>query len=396
MRVLFLSASGALGGSERVLIEIAAALRRAEPSWALGLAAVERGPLLELAEELGVDAWVEPLPPRFARVGESGRSTPRVVAGLALSAVPLGAYRKRLARRISEWGPDVVHSNTLKTHVLAAWATPRSARLIWHVHDYLSSRKVSARLLRRYAEKPAAILANSFSVADDAARVCGRPVQTIYNTVDLDRFAPRGPVADLDAASGLPPAPPGTVRIGLVATFARWKGHSVFLDALAALGPDRPVRGYVIGGPIYQTDGSQVSIDELREAADRRGLTGRVGFTGFLMDTGPALRALDVVVHASTRPEPFGLVVAEAMACGKAVVVSAAGGAAEIVAHGEDALTYAPGDVSALTANLERLLDRDLRLQIGAEARLRAERRFSRTRLADELRLTYARALVAA
>ena len=396
MRVLFLSASGGLGGSERVLLEIAAALRRAEPAWALGLAAVQQGPLLELAAGLGLDTFVEPLPERFARVGESGRSTPRVMAGLALSAVPLGTYRHRLAQRISTWGPDVVHSHALKTHVLGAWTTPRSARLVWHLHDYLSDRRVSARLMRRYANLPATILANSLSVAADVQRVCGREVQTIYNTVDLERFTPEGAAADLDLASGLAPPPPATVRIGLVATFARWKGHGVFLDAIAALGTHRPVRGYVIGGPIYQTGGSQVSRDELRAAAARRGLSDHVGFTGFLHDTGPALRALDVVVHASTRPEPFGLVVAEAMACGRAVVVSAAGGAAELVTHGEDALTYAPGDVSALTSNLERLLDPVLRLRLGREARARAEHRFSRTRLADELRVAYARALVAA
>ncbi len=57
------------------------------------------------------------------------------------------------------------------------------------------------------------------------------------------------------------------------------------------------------------------------------------------------MRALDIVVHASTRPEPFGLVIAEAMACGRAVITSAAGGAAEIVESEVDALTHTPGDV---------------------------------------------------
>ena len=54
------------------------------------------------------------------------------------------------------------------------------------------------------------------------------------------------------------------------------------------------------------------------------------------------MRALDIVVHASTEPEPFGLTIAEGMASGRAVIVSAAGGAAEIVQDGVDALTCAP------------------------------------------------------
>ena len=51
-----------------------------------------------------------------------------------------------------------------------------------------------------------------------------------------------------------------------------------------------------------------------------------VGFTGRIDDVPAALRALDIVVHASVEPEPFGLVIAEAMACGRPVVVSRAGG----------------------------------------------------------------------
>ena len=108
------------------------------------------------------------------------------------------------------------------------------------------------------------------------------------------------------------------VRIGLVATFARWKGHARFSTRSRRLPESLPVRGYVIGGPVYETAGSQVSLDELRAAVAALGLEGRVGFTGFVEDAAQAMRALDVVVHASTEPEPFGLVIAEAMACARA------------------------------------------------------------------------------
>ena len=103
---------------------------------------------------------------------------------------------------------------------------------------------------------------------------------------------------------------------------AQWKGHEVFLRAFKMLAGDPPVRGYVIGGALYETDGSQRDLDELRRLAESLGLSWPVGFTGFVDDAAAAMRALDVVVHASTQPEPFGLVIAEAMACGRAVVVS--------------------------------------------------------------------------
>lgn len=397
MRVLFLSASGALGGSERVLLEMMATLRRTAPGWRLGLLAVEPGPLLQEASVLGVETMVEPLPPAFASLGESGRTRARLLAGLAMSTLPLARYRRRLKAALRDWRPDVVHSNALKTHVLAAWSTPAHARLVWHVHDYVSSRPLSRWLLRMHAGRPATIAANSQSVAADVAQVCGRAVSTVYNTVDLDRFTPAGPVADLDQLSGLPDAPRDTVRAGLVATFARWKGHETFLDALAALPDTLPVRGYIVGGPVYQTGRSQYSLAELREAATRRGVSGRVGFVGFLPDTAPAIRALDVVVHASTEPEPFGLVVAEAMACGRAVIVSGAGGALEIVRPGEDAIVCPPGDAAALGRHIQDLArDGARREALGRAARRHARERFSRDRLVGALYELYGLARPAA
>jgi glycosyltransferase involved in cell wall biosynthesis len=89
------------------------------------------------------------------------------------------------------------------------------------------------------------------------------------------------------------------------------------------------------------------------------------------------MRALDVVVHASTEPEPFGLVIAEGLACGRAVIVSAAGGAAELVEHGVDALTCAPDDAAALANAIATLAsDADLRSRLGSAARNTAVRRF--------------------
>jgi glycosyltransferase involved in cell wall biosynthesis len=186
--------------------------------------------------------------------------------------------------------------------------------------------------------------------------------------------------------SGLPQAPANTIRVGLVATLARWKGHATFLEAIARLPAHLPVRAYIVGDAVYQTEGSQYSLDELRQLARRLGVAGRVGFTGFVQTPEATFRALHVVVHASTEPEPFGLVIAEAMACGRPVVVSNAGGAAEIVTAGVDALVHAPGDAGDLAAQISALAGNpELRARIGGAARLTAERSFDRARLAAEL-----------
>jgi glycosyltransferase involved in cell wall biosynthesis len=212
----------------------------------------------------------------------------------------------------------------------------------------------------------------------------------IYNAIDLSRFSPVGPVLDLDALAGLPPANPETIKVGLVGTLARWKGHSVFLRAVSLISGGIPVRAYVVGDAIYETKGSQYTIDELRAMTRELGIEHKVGFTGYVEEPASAMRALDILVHASTRPEPFGLVIAEGMACGRAVITTGTGGAAEIVSPPSDALTHIPGDAGMLARRIEQLaVDPQLRADLGMVARANVARRFDRTRLAHEFAAVY-------
>jgi glycosyltransferase involved in cell wall biosynthesis len=399
MRVMYLSASGELGGGERSLLDVVASMRRAQPSWVLHVLSASEGPLVAEAAALGAETSVLPFDGSFARVGEAGISAGgagrwRVGARLAWSAGAAAFYAARLRGAIRAARPDVIHANSLKMHVLGAWASPRIP-VVWHLHDYIGARPATARLLRWSAGRCAAIIANSESVAADARRVLGTrvPIVPVLNGIDLDRFTVLGPHADLDRLAGLAGAPADAVRVGLIGTFARWKGHTTFLDGIAQLRGRVPLRAYVIGGAVYQTAGSQYSIDELRGKVAERGLDDHVGFTGFLAEPASAMRALDIVVHASTAPEPFGLVIAEAMACGRAVIASDAGGARELFTSGVDAMAHTPGDASSLAACIYELAcDPETRRRLGRAARLTAERRFDRARLAADLLPVYQQA----
>lgn len=374
-----------MGGAETSLRELLASVRAAAPDWELGLVLGEDGPLAEIARGLGVQVYVMPFPTALARFGDQA-GLPAAPQCVGASAAALG-YALRLARQLKRLRPDIVHCNGLKMHMLGAWARPRKAALIWHIHDYVGSRRLMKRLLHMFRKACRLAIVNSNSVAEDVRNAFpGLRVAAVYNAIDLDRFSPSGATLDLDTAAGLPPAPAGTIRVGLLATFARWKGHKVFLEALARLSGQVPVRGYIIGGPIYQTAGSQWTLPELKTEAARLQLGDAVGFTGFLENTPAAIRSLDIVVHASTQPEPFGMVIIEGMACAKAVIASQAGGAAEIFVDGENALAHAPGDSAMLARQIDRLSgDPVLREKIGKAGRATAERHYHGKRLAAEL-----------
>jgi glycosyltransferase involved in cell wall biosynthesis len=406
MRIAYLNPSGQLGGAEISLLDMLASLRAAEPGWPLHLIVSEDGPLTSRAEALGVETTVLPFPVSLARLGDAGAGGPAghqqsclaLFGGLLRAGPALASYVRRLRRLLRELDADVIHTNGFKMHLLGSRANASRLPVIWHIHDYVSPRPLMARLLRRHSRRCALALANSKSVAADVEAVCGKGlrVQTIYNGIDVERFSPLGSKLDLDALTGLPPAAPETVRVGMLATLALWKGHRTFLRALSLLPPSLPVRAYVVGGALYQTNGSQHSLEDLKKLAGQLGLSERVGFTGFLDEAAEAVRALDILVHASTEPEPFGLVIAEGMACGRAVIISQAGGAAELFEADIDALGHPPGDAARLAERIALLAtDRSLRARLGEAARATAERRFNRTRLASELIPLYHRVVSA-
>jgi len=405
MKVLYLSTTAELGGAEWCLLDLLGTLRAARPAWDLEVIAGAEGPLRLEVERLGIAGRVAALPESLARLGDAGlgRRTGRLALAIrAVGASPaVAVYLGRLRRTLAEARPDLIQTNTMKAHVLGALAAPRGVPVLWHLHDYLGPRPAMARVLRLAARrKSLAVVAVSESVAADAAATLGPrvPVATIANAIDLKTFRPPigdgSDVHDLDALAGWPTASAGTIRVGLVATFARWKGHGVFLEAVARLGPalPRPCRFYVVGGPIYRSLGSQWTLAELRARAEALGIADRVGFVGHQTVPARALRALDIVVHASDRPEPFGRVIVEGMACGRAVIASRLGGAAGLFGDGVEALGVPAGDPAALADALARLLaDDDLRRRLGAAGRRAAVARFDRHQRADSWTAVYER-----
>ena len=402
MRITYVSPSAGLGGAERVLLSMLSAGAQALPEFAPAVVLCENGPLAEQACALGAEVAVVPMPEELATLGDSGAGgkgggalTLLLRSGRA--GLAARAYAKKIRATVADFKPDLIHSNGIKTHLLSGLAPVKGAPLIWHIHDFLGARNLTKRMLAWTSKGVSAAIAVSNAVAEDTRRVLSKaPVDTILNAVDLSRFSPGvGNGARLDALAGLKTLPNGVLRVGLVASYANWKGQDVFLKAAAhvlARNSGLSVRFYVIGGPIYRTHGSQFSRQQLERLGQELGLGSRLGFVDFQEDTAQVYRALDVVVHASVRPEPFGLTVAEAMACGRAVIVSKAGGAAELFHDGVDAIGMAPGNAEALSQAIQVLADdAALRAKLSVQARKSAEKQFSMERFGAQVAALYGR-----
>jgi glycosyltransferase involved in cell wall biosynthesis len=372
LRVVYLDHTGVPSGAELALARLLPGLPDVDASVILA----EDGPLADHLRHAGAAVELLELAPGARRLDRSRVGTRIPVGAVGATA----GYVVRLARRLRALDPDIVHANSLKAGVYGGLAARMLRRpFVWQIHDRLATDYMPAaatRLIRTMlATLPDGVIANSETTRATLGRLRRPVVRTIGNAL---------PAALLD--NGAPPVEHDPLRVGLIGRIAPWKGQDVFLQAFARAFGDDTTRAVIVGAPLFGQDDVQRSLHEL---AEKLRIDDRVEFRGFRDDVAAELTRLDVVVHASTLPEPFGQVVVEGMAAGLPVVAAVPGGPAEIVADGLNGLLYPAGDTVALAQAMRTLADDPaLRARLGASARQRAAD-FSAARIGAAVRDLY-------
>jgi glycosyltransferase involved in cell wall biosynthesis len=343
--VLFVDQSGQLGGAEFSLLQLAAAWPGRREVLLLS-----DGPFRTRLEALGV-------PVRLAcdaRVLGIRKKAARLAWLMALPGIVRQA--RLIARHAREF--DVLFLNTQKALVLGALGKPlHRRRIVWHLHDIMSRehfgplQRLVVRWLTRWAVDH--VVANSQASAASLVSLAGcapQAVPVVHNGVDLDAFNQAGAsdagTAELRRRLGLPE---DAYLAGLFGRLAPWKGQHVALEALARL---PGVHLVLVGSALF---GEQPYVESLRRQAARLGVEARLTFAGFRDDMPTWMKAMDVILHTSTEPEPFGRVIIEGMAAGRPVIAAGAGGVMEIVQHRRNGWLVPPGNPDALVDAIETL-----------------------------------------
>lgn len=302
---------------------------------------------------------------------------------------------RRVARLLREESVDLVHHND---HPLADRTSIVAARLaglrqVCHVRNLPEyyppiDRRVSA-WVSHFIYMSDAIE----EACRTALRIPRAKGSRIYDGFDLSDLltANEADGVAVRAELGLPDDAPVVTNIGRIVP---WKGHDVFLDAMADVHRTHPhTRALIVGAPPPNQKGADY-LRSLRDQAARLGLDGRVVFSGFRADVHRVFAASDVVVHSASTPEPFGRIVVEAMAAARPVVATGAGGVLEIVTDQVSGLLVPPKDAPAMAGAIRRLLSSpDEARAIGRRAREEARHRFTQERFAQELAEVYRRVL---
>jgi len=207
-------------------------------------------------------------------------------------------------------------------------------------------------------------------------RVCGRRTDVVYDALDEAAFMPQRSAADIRTELGIENGGP---CLGVVGNIQEWKGQTVLVEAMARVVAAVPTARALIVGGVHRAGAAY--NQQLEERIRALHLERVVSVTGFRTDIADVMNALDVVVHTSVRPEPFGRVILEAMLLGKPVVATAAGGVPELIQDGETGFLTPPGDAERLAERLITLLQNaPLRGGMGQRARTWAHEQFSLSR----------------
>ncbi|QDQ83402.1 glycosyltransferase family 4 protein [Paraburkholderia megapolitana] len=369
LTVLFVDQSGQLGGAEFALLSLAG-LYASRGKVVL----LSEGPFRTRLEALGVHVQVI----GSKHVSNIHRQSMRfgwlrALPGIASQVRAIAAEAKRF---------DVLFLNTQKALVLGALGKPFHRRpVIWYLHDIMSAqhfgfvqRVIVKWMVRHMVDR---VVANSHASAQALAALTGCATDTlavVHNGIDTSIFdsfgtLDAGDIAALRRRLGLPEH---VWLAGLFGRIAPWKGQHVAIAALARL---HDVHLVLVGDALY---GEHAYAQELHSLAQRLGVTERVHFVGFRDDVPAWMKAMDVIVHTSTEPEPFGRVIVEGMAATKPVIATAAGGVTEIIRHRHNGWLVQLGDEKELADAVSTLrASPDLAQRLADQGRADAQRDFS-------------------
>jgi glycosyltransferase involved in cell wall biosynthesis len=282
----------------------------------------------------------------------------------------------------------LIHANTF----IAALYCSLPARLTgtplaWHMHDIIDAGLVNNMFIRY-----AAWGADRIICVSEAVRKClihfgvqtmkCRLIHNCYihptDTSDVESDFREEFNIDKDAP-----------LIGMFGNICSWKGQMIFLQAAADIVRHFPNAYFVVVGAVI-TENDHDYENQLKAYVLEHGIGLRVIFTGYRTDVQSIMKSVDIVVHSPIMPEPFGLVILEAMHAGKPVVASRIGGIPEVVKDGITGLLVEPGNAEYLARTVCQLLnDPDERRRMGIEGQRVLSEYFREDVYLESLRTVY-------
>ncbi|WPB53071.1 glycosyltransferase family 4 protein [Lactiplantibacillus plantarum] len=382
-KILFLHAGAELYGADRILINLVSELDRTKYMPIVVLPV--DGPLVRELKKNHVETHVISYP-----ILRRKYFNPKGMLSFALE------YRRScraIYQLFSQDDISIIHVNTLAVLEGIYLKSLFKAKLIWHVHEIITSPKiayqVTAFLAGKFATKIVAVSEQVKKHLVDSKRVCPEQVRVIYNGIDTNRFRPHGVPNSLYQEFGLSS---DNLVVGMIGRLNSWKGQQALLNAMIPLLKDNDNLRLVFVGGVFE--GETHFRDELAAKIQASGVASQIVLKDFRTDMNDIYQLFDIFCLPSTSPDPLPTVVLEAMASGKPVVGFNHGGVTEMVVEGYNGYLVKPVEIQALTKRISDLIvDPELIKRMGLASRERAVKDFSPNQFIQNFEQVYDKSL---
>lgn len=226
---------------------------------------------------------------------------------------------KYLKNIIRKYQIDIVDTNTAVVFPGAIAAKKCGIKSAWHIREIIKSsieNKVISFMMNRYSD---VIVANS-NATGAVLKVNQSKIKVVYNAVDEKQ--------DTEKTQH------DVFTVGMAGRINRWKGQKLLVDAAEIVHRKHPSAVFKIAGEVYS--GEDTIREDLVQYIKEKHLEKTVILLGQVSDMGNFYKGIDLFVLPSIQPEPFGLVVIEAMEYGLPVIATNHGGPVEIITNGVD------------------------------------------------------------
>ncbi len=375
----FSSATHIQGGAVQCMFRIARWLKREGGTPIVVLP--REGDIIDWYTREGIEVQVIPF------VEMHRRWSPLYLIRYALSTIGIVI---KLARLVRQCCVDLVHVNEpiywpgLIAGKIAGAKTVCHVRMI--LDNSVGARYVLTEITQRFSDH---IICASRAVRDKMFPSRENNVRVAYDPPDLNRFDPQlvEDRASIRQELGIAQE---TYVVGLVSKFIANKGHISLIqaaDLIKTRNPNLDVNYLIVGGKVA---GHKAYYAEVVDRINQYDLEESFLLTGAREDVPRLMKACDVMVHLPRHEDPFPGVVVEAMAMEKPFVGFASGGIPEQFEHRKSGILLQKGDIEALAETLLELSEsKDLREEMGKQARHFVRSHFSSERFFSELRPVY-------